>query len=176
MLPLLALQFVGTVFLWADYRVPMAPMRAELQRICAAAPEWDGRVALLQVVDSNERAIQLRALVSSADSSKNWDLRCGVREALLDFIQREHRAALPRLHTLMETADEDAAPEPPDAKLAVQDTGRGASSSIQQSEHAGKHAPEGTRKSAEARTSRLTAQVDCPPAAPPATAEASRRE
>ena len=33
--------------------------------------------------------MQLRALVSSADASKNWDLRCRVREGLFDFMQRE---------------------------------------------------------------------------------------
>jgi small-conductance mechanosensitive channel len=153
-------ELIGTVFLWTDYRIPLAPLRAELQRVCAAAPEWDGRVALLQVVDSNERAIQLRALVSSADSSKNWDLRCRVREALLDFIQREHRSALPRLRAVMQTADEDSASAPPQTKPAVQDAGRGASSSIQQPEHAGEHAPEEARKSAQDRTSRATVKVD----------------
>lgn len=153
-------ELIGTVFLWTDYRVSLAPLRAELQRVCAAAPEWDGRVALLQVVDTNERAMQLRALVSSADSSKNWDLRCRVREALLDFIQREHRGALPRLRAVMETADEQAASGPPDAKPAAQDAGRGASSSIQKPEHAGKHAPEEARKSADDRNSRTPAKVD----------------
>jgi small-conductance mechanosensitive channel len=151
---------IGTVFLWTDYRIPLAPLRAELQRVCAAAPEWDGRVALLQVVDSNARAIQLRALVSSADSSKNWDLRCRVREALLDFIQREHPAALPRLRAMMETADEDAGPGPPDAKPVARDAARGASSSIQEPEHPGEHAPEGARKSAEDRTSRATEETE----------------
>ena len=45
-------QFLGTVLLWVDYRVPLAPLRAELERVCDAAPEWDRRVAMVQVVDA----------------------------------------------------------------------------------------------------------------------------
>lgn len=88
---------IGTVFLWVDYRTPLEPLRQELNAICSAAPEWDGRLSLLQVTDTNERAMQLRALVTSQDSGKNWDLRCKVREGLVDFVQRTNPDALPRL-------------------------------------------------------------------------------
>ncbi|NTV10016.1 MAG: mechanosensitive ion channel [Zoogloea sp.] len=90
-------QIIGTVFLWTDYRLPLAPLRRELEQICRAAPEWDGRVCVLQVTDASEHAMQLRALVSSGDSGRNWDLRCRVREGLIAFVQREHAYALPRL-------------------------------------------------------------------------------
>jgi len=89
-------QIVGTVFLWLDYRVPLGPLRKELERLCREAPEWDGRVCLLQVTDASEHAMQLRALVSSGDSGRNWDLRCRVREGLLAFVQASHPEALPR--------------------------------------------------------------------------------
>lgn len=88
---------LGTVFLWVDFRVPLAPLREELQRLCKSAPEWDGRLALLQVVDTNEHAMQLRCLVSTVDSGKGWDLRCRVREGLIDFLQRHHPEGLPRV-------------------------------------------------------------------------------
>jgi small-conductance mechanosensitive channel len=90
-------QLLGTVMLWVDYRVALAPLRAELERVCAAAPEWDERVALLQVVDTSDRAMQLRALVSAADASRSWDLRCRVREALIEFLQRHDPDGLPRV-------------------------------------------------------------------------------
>ncbi len=90
-------QLTGTVTLWADYRLPLAPLRAELQRACEASRDWDGRVALLQVVEAGERAMQLRALVTAADAGRAWNLRCHVREALIHFIQREHPDCLPRL-------------------------------------------------------------------------------
>lgn len=90
-------EILGTVFLWVDYTLPLEPLRREAQRICESSPHWDGRLCLVQVTDTNERAMQLRVLVSSASSGQNWDLRCQVREALIDFIQREHPQALPRL-------------------------------------------------------------------------------
>ncbi|MGF6569252.1 Mechanosensitive ion channel [Paraburkholderia fungorum] len=89
-------QIIGTVFLFVDYRMPLAPLREELARIVEGAPEWDRRVQVLQVTDGTERAMQLRALVSSLDSGLNWDLRCRVREGLLDFIQRNYPQYLPR--------------------------------------------------------------------------------
>lgn len=87
----------GSVFLWLDYRVALAPLRAELERVCKADRDWDGRVAILQVVETSERAIQVRVLVSSADAPRGWDLRCRVREALIDYLQRRDPDSLPRL-------------------------------------------------------------------------------
>jgi small-conductance mechanosensitive channel len=95
-------RLIGSVFIWLDYRVPLAPLRDELQRLCKAAPEWDGRVCVLQTTDANERAVQLRALVSSADSGLNWDLRCRVREGLIAYVQARHPEALPRWRGEME--------------------------------------------------------------------------
>ena len=92
-------ELLGTVLLWVDFQVPLAPLRAELERICAEAPEWDRRLALLQVVDVSERAMQIRALVSAVDSGKTWDLRCRVREGLIAFLQRDYPEGLPRLRT-----------------------------------------------------------------------------
>ncbi|WP_197911754.1 mechanosensitive ion channel family protein [Kineobactrum salinum] len=89
-------ELLGTVFLWLDFSTPLQPLRAELQRICEQAPEWDGRVASIQVTDASERCMQLRILVSAADSGRAWELRCRVREALISFLQREHSGALPR--------------------------------------------------------------------------------
>jgi small-conductance mechanosensitive channel len=103
-------QLIGTVFLWLDYRVPLAPLRGELERLCRDAPEWDGRVCVLQVTDANERAMQLRALVSSVDSGRNWDLRCRVREGLIAYVQANHPDALPRWRGEMEPAAGRPAP------------------------------------------------------------------
>jgi small-conductance mechanosensitive channel len=90
-------ELLGTVFLWVDYTLPLEPLRAEARRLCEAAKEWDGRVCLVQVTDANERAMQLRILVSSADAGRAFDLRCILREGLIGFIHRHHGGALPRL-------------------------------------------------------------------------------
>lgn len=102
---------LGTVFFWVDYRMPLAPLRAQAQKICAASPEWDKRLCLIQVVEANERAMQLRVLVSAGDAGKTWDLRCRVREGLIDFVQREYPAFLPRVRTATVPAS-DPSPSP----------------------------------------------------------------
>jgi len=91
-------EILGTVLLHVDYRAPVPAIRGELERLCReeAGDLWDGRVCGLQVVEAGPAALQLRALVSSADSSRNWDLRCLVRERLVDFLRRHHSESLPR--------------------------------------------------------------------------------
>lgn len=92
----------GAVTLWVDYAIPLEPLRQELDRLCKEVPQlWDGRVSVLQVIDSNERAIQIRVLVSSGDSSRNWDLRCYVRENLIAYINRGYPNCLPQLRTVL---------------------------------------------------------------------------
>lgn len=95
-------EILGTVFLHVDHRVPVDALRAELKRICEASEKWDGEVCLVQVTDTRDKTIEVRALVSAADAGKAWDLRCEVREKLVDFIRREHPEALPRLRAEIE--------------------------------------------------------------------------
>jgi hypothetical protein len=61
-----------------------------------ALEAWDRQVVNLQVTDANEGTVELRALVSAANASAAWDLRCEVREQLIAFLQREYPHALPR--------------------------------------------------------------------------------
>lgn len=84
------------IYLNLDYRTPIEPLRDEFKRILEATPRWNKKVCVLQVTDATEHTIQVRALASAADSSTAWDLRCEVREKLLDFVQREYPQMLPR--------------------------------------------------------------------------------
>ncbi|WP_339411396.1 mechanosensitive ion channel family protein [Pseudomonas sp. EA_35y_Pfl2_R5] len=93
---------IGSVTLWVDYATPLEPLRREMARLCEEVPElWDGRVSVLQVIESSERGIQLRVLASSADSSRNWDLRCYLRENLINFISRNYPHCLPQLRGVL---------------------------------------------------------------------------
>ena len=56
---------------------------------------WDGAVVNLQVVDTNSRTMELRALVSARNAPQAWDLRCEIREQLVAFQQKDMREALP---------------------------------------------------------------------------------
>ena len=101
-------QLLGTVFLWVDFRTPLAPLRAKLDELVAAAPEWDGRVAGLQVTDVSEHAMQLRFLVSSADASLGFDLRCKVREQMIAYLQEEYPEMLPLTRAVVNVTDVNA--------------------------------------------------------------------
>lgn len=93
---------IGTVFLYVDYRLPVEKLRQKLSEIVQETPLWDKRVVNLQVVETTERTMQLRALVSARNSPEAWDLRCFVREKLIDYLQREFPDALPRQRAELE--------------------------------------------------------------------------
>lgn len=90
-------QIMGSVFFHVDYSMPLAPLRKELERVVHEAPQWDRRFFNLVVTDATERTMQLRVLCTAASSGLAWDLRCVVREGLIDFMQREYPQFLPRL-------------------------------------------------------------------------------
>ncbi|MBJ2157961.1 mechanosensitive ion channel family protein [Variovorax sp. IB41] len=90
-------QLLGSVFISVDYGMPLAPLRAEAERIVKAAPEWDGRFFNLRVTDATERTMQVRVLCTAATSGLAFDLRCSVREGLIDFMQREYPQFLPKM-------------------------------------------------------------------------------
>jgi small-conductance mechanosensitive channel len=97
---------LGTAFLWLDYRAPIVAIRTELERICKGEPLWDGRVCVTQVTETSEHTLQVRLLVSARNSGDAFDLRCIVRERMLDFLAREHPQALPRTRAeLLERPD-----------------------------------------------------------------------
>jgi small-conductance mechanosensitive channel len=94
---------LGTVFIYTDYTVPVDKLREELTRILESDPNWDGKVNVLQVTDSTERTVQIRALMSAADSPSAWDLRVRVREKLIEFLQKNYPDCLPRSRIEMKT-------------------------------------------------------------------------
>ncbi len=87
---------IGTVFIYVDYTAPISRLRTELERIARQSPLWDGNVVNLQVTDARGDTIELRMLVSGRNSPQVWDLRCAVREQMIEFLQREYPSALPR--------------------------------------------------------------------------------
>lgn len=92
---------LGTVILYVDYRASVEDLRAELRRIVQRSENWDGQVAILQVTDTTERAVQLRALVSSSEPGRLWNLRCEVREQLLAYLQSASPAGLPQTRAVV---------------------------------------------------------------------------
>jgi small-conductance mechanosensitive channel len=95
-------QIIGSVFFWVDYTTDLAPLRAEATRLAEASKDYDGRVCLLQVVDTSQTAMQLRLIVSSPSAGQSWDLRCELREGVIAFMQRTQPQALPRMRAEVE--------------------------------------------------------------------------
>jgi small-conductance mechanosensitive channel len=98
-------QLIGTVLLYVDYTCPVDHIRDELARLLAATELWDKRLGLLQVTDSREKTVELRILVSAANSSKTFDLRCYIRENLIKYIQQNHPDTLPRMRLELNESD-----------------------------------------------------------------------
>jgi small-conductance mechanosensitive channel len=94
-------QILGTAFFYVDYSVPVDTVRQELLRILESSPLWDRQVCGLQVTNTSDKTIELRALMSSSDSSQNFDLRCLVRERLVAFLQENYPTSLPQVRGQM---------------------------------------------------------------------------
>lgn len=97
-------ELLGTVELSVDFSVPIAEMRAELDRQLAATDLWDGRVGGLSVTEATGSSMTVRVLVSAQDSGLLWDLRVTIREGMVTWLQQFDRGGLPRLR--IETSSE----------------------------------------------------------------------
>ncbi len=95
------------VYIYTDYTIPVDEVRAELTKILESSDYWDKKVNVLQVTDSDEKTIELRALMSASDSPTAWNLRCEVREKLLNFLQKNYPQCLPKVRL-----ESDQTPEP----------------------------------------------------------------
>jgi small-conductance mechanosensitive channel len=88
---------IGTVMIYVDYRAPVGIIREKFHEILKQSDnKWDEKVASLQVTDLKEGTMELRCLMSARSGTQTFDLRCEVREKLIDFLQKEHPEALPR--------------------------------------------------------------------------------
>jgi len=97
---------LGTVFLYTDYKIPVEKVREELHRILKDSSKWDGKVWGLQVTNATERTVELRALMSAPDASSAWDIRCQVREKLIEFVQKNYPEALPKTRAELNKAED----------------------------------------------------------------------
>ncbi|HIG76184.1 MAG TPA: mechanosensitive ion channel family protein [Bacteroidetes bacterium] len=87
---------IGTAYVRTDYTVPVGEVRAALERIVTGSPYWDGDAWRLHVTDLGGETVEMRAMMTSANADHAWELRCEVREALLEWLRQSHPEALPR--------------------------------------------------------------------------------
>jgi hypothetical protein len=93
-------QLLGTVFLYLDQGTEIGPIREEYSRQITAHRLWDKRAQVLQVTDCKDEAIEVRLLMSAKDGPTLFDLRCEIRESMMDWIRRNQPEALVRRRTL----------------------------------------------------------------------------
>lgn len=97
---------LGTVYLYVDYNIPVESIRRELTKILESSDKWDKKVNSVQITNTTEKTIELRALMSAGDASLAWDLRCEVRERLIDFLRDNYPHALPRTRVELKNRNE----------------------------------------------------------------------
>lgn len=87
---------IGSVIWHTDYTVPITQMREKLKEFLSQSKLWDGNVQVLQIIESRQDTMELRALMSAKNSPTAWDLRCEIREKMIMWLQKVHPGALPR--------------------------------------------------------------------------------
>ena len=91
-----ATALLGAVEMDVDFTVPLDAMRAELDQLLQSNELWDGRENVLQVTDAVSGAVRVRMLVSADNAGKLFDLRCDIREGMVNWLQRTQRGAVLR--------------------------------------------------------------------------------
>lgn len=93
-------QLLGTIFIYADYTLPIDELRAKYQEFLEASKLWDKKVSAFQVTDIKESTLEIRALMSAENSSTLWNLRCEIRELLIKYIVQHYPQCLAKSRTL----------------------------------------------------------------------------
>jgi small-conductance mechanosensitive channel len=84
---------LGIVMMYVDYTCDVEQVRKWAKEIVGSSSySTDERIAVTEVVDFTEKSMVLRILGKSWDSSNTWNLRCEIREKL---INKFHEAGLP---------------------------------------------------------------------------------
>lgn len=96
---------LGTVFLYLDYNIPIEAIRKEFTRLVNANPLWDKRVGVVQVTNITEKTVEVRVLISANNSGAAFDLRCYLRENLLNFVQTNYPESLPQTRVILHKED-----------------------------------------------------------------------
>jgi small-conductance mechanosensitive channel len=88
---------IGSIFLFVDYNFPVDSLRKIIPEFLKGNKNWDGRVWNVQVTKATEKYKEIRILVSSTDSSKNWDLKTDLMEKLIDFINENYPGSFSKI-------------------------------------------------------------------------------
>ena len=99
-------KLTGPVYLHLDPATDIAPIRAEFERFVETQELFDGRNKALLMTEAYPESIELRLAMSAATIGDLWQLRCDVREHMVDWLRREMPDALIRHRLEVESANE----------------------------------------------------------------------
>jgi hypothetical protein len=80
-------EILGTVFIYTDFTIPVQQLRDKLTLLLNGHALWDVQVAVLQVSEFRERTMELRCLMSCRNAGQAFDLRCYIREHMIEYIR-----------------------------------------------------------------------------------------
>lgn len=87
---------LDSVLLYLDYKMPLQPIRDQVDKILEGNSLWDGKVKSVAVTNTTERTMEVRILISAANSGAAFDLRTQIREKMITFIQENYPEGLPQ--------------------------------------------------------------------------------
>lgn len=93
-------EILCTIKLYVDYTLPLQPLKYATEEIAAQSSYWDKKIFKLEVTDLKEFTMELRILLSAKTADEAWNLRCEVREKLIEFIIENHPQHLPKFRTV----------------------------------------------------------------------------
>jgi small-conductance mechanosensitive channel len=88
-------ELLGSVEFDLDWRVSPAEMREKLDEVLLETPLYDGRAHVLQVTEATGGYVRIRILVTARDAPSLFDLRCFVREQMVEWLHSKDAGALP---------------------------------------------------------------------------------
>jgi|UPI000308AA0D small-conductance mechanosensitive channel len=97
-------QILGSVFLYLDYSMPLEPLRKHFEKVLSETKLWDQQTQVLQVTDTTDKTMTIRMLMTAQNSPTAWDLRCYVREKMIEFIQQNYPQSLPQVRATLTDA------------------------------------------------------------------------
>jgi small-conductance mechanosensitive channel len=100
---------LATATLYVDYSAPVQELREYCHKVVRESGLWDGKAWAFQVTDAGPQTLQLRALMSVANSNHSFDIRCLVRERLVDYLQRNHPGCLPKTRVQLQPGEQQGA-------------------------------------------------------------------
>lgn len=92
---LVSSELIGSVFLYCDYTVPVSVIREKCSELIESHPLYTGTVWKVHLTEMEQTTMQIRIIMTGASAPDTFELRCFVREKLVDFLQREYKSALP---------------------------------------------------------------------------------